>query len=231
MGKTRPRIRKADCVYCGVEQATTRDHVVPKCLFSKPLPAFMVTAPVCLKCNQDKARDEQYLRDVLIVDIFSSEHPMARTIFEGEMTRAREHNRSEVARDAQDARMEPLHTQGGIYLGHYPTMPLDWERVSRTISAMIRGLYWQLRRETFPQGYSTSVTRIHPWDVQTVWEAIGASHFNGPYRLGNGVFECVMQVVSEDPGMTRWLLRFYRNYVLLVTTKPEVPHANLMPPW
>jgi hypothetical protein len=31
--------------------------------------------------------------------------------------------------------------------------------------------------------------------------------------------------------MTRWLLRFYQNYVLLVTTKPEVPNPALEAPW
>ncbi|MDQ2743345.1 MAG: hypothetical protein M3Z66_13775 [Chloroflexota bacterium] len=50
---------------------------------------------------------------------------MAKAIFEGEMARARSRNRSEIARTAQDARMEPLYTPGGIYLGHHATMPLD----------------------------------------------------------------------------------------------------------
>ncbi len=40
-----------------------------------------------------------------------------------------------------------------------------------------------------------------------------------------------MQVVAEDPGMTRWLLWFYRNFVVLVTTKPEVPNPALEAPW
>jgi len=229
-GKMRSKKDKGICAYCGVTPAATRDHVVPKCLFPKPLPPLLITAPVCLKCNQDKARDEQYLRDALIVDIYTSEHPMAKAIFDGEMARARARNRSEIARTARDARMEPLYTPGGIYLGHHATMPLDWERISRTISLMVRGLYWKLRGEPFPQGYTINVLRLDPLDVQTVWDAINAAHFNGPYGLGDGIFACVMQVVAEDPGMTRWLLWFYQNYVVLVTTKPEVPDPALEAP-
>ena len=49
--------------------------------------------------------------------------------------------------------------------------------------------------------------------------------------LGEGIFRCEMQLVAEDTGVTRWLLRFYQNYVLLVTTKPEVANPNVVPPW
>jgi hypothetical protein len=191
----------------------------------------MITAPVCLKCNRAKGLDEEYLRDVLIVDIYTSEHPMAKAIFDGEMARARERNRSEIARAAQSALAEPLYTPGGIYLGHHATMPLDWERISHTIGMMIRGLYYQLRGEPFPQGYSISVLRVDPLEVRTAWDAMSTAYLNGPYRLGDGIFACVMQVVAEDPGMTRWLLWFYQNYVLLVTTEPDVPNPDLASPW
>lgn len=214
------------CVYCGAVPATTRDHIVPKCLFPEPLPE-LITAPACLKCNQDKARDEPYLRDVLAVDLRTSEQPAARTIFDGKMARARSRNRSEIARAARQARMEPLHTRGGIYLGHYATIPLDGERISRVIGMMMRGLYWRLRGELFPRGYTIEVARVEPLEVRAVEEAISGTHFNGPYRLGDGIFECVMQFAAEDTGETLWLLRFYRNYVVLVTTEAEAPKLGL----
>jgi hypothetical protein len=229
-GKQRSRKGKGPCVYCGVAPATTRDHIVPKCLFPEPLPE-LITAPACLKCNREKALDEQYLRDVLAVDIYTSEQPGARSIFDGKMARARVRNRSEIARSGRHARMEPLYTPGGIYLGNYATIPLDWERISRIIGMIIRGLYWQIRREVFPQGYMIDVARIDPLEVRTVAEAMSATHVNGPYRLGDSTFSCVMQFVKEDPGMSRWLLCFYQNFVLLVTTKPEAPNPSLEPPW
>jgi len=129
------------------------------------------------------------------------------------------------------AQMEPLYTPAGVYLGDHPTMPLDWERVSRVVGMMTRGLYYKLRREPFPQGYSINVVRVYPLEVQAAWDAISAAHFNGPYHLGEDIFVCKMQVVAEDTGMTRWLLSFYQNYVLLVTTRPEVPNPDLRPPW
>jgi len=231
MGKKRPKKDREMCAYCGAAPATTRDHIVSKGLFPRPLPPFMVTVPACLKCNQNKSQDEDYLRDVLIADIHTSEHPKAKAIFDGPMARARAKNRSEIARSARHARMEPLHTPGGLYLGHHPSVPLDWERISCVVSMMIRGLYYQLRGEPFPQGYSVTVMRLNPLEVQTAWNDMSAAHLNGPYCLGEGIFRCEMQLVAEDTGVTRWLLRFYQNYVLLVTTKPEVANPNVVPPW
>jgi len=222
---------KGLCVYCREAPATTDDHVVPRCLFLKPQPRFMVTVPVCRKCNHNKSRDEQYLAEVLTADIYTSEHPVAKAIFDGPMARARDTNRSEIARSARHAGMEALHTPGGLYLGHYATVPLDWERISRTIEGMIRGLYYTLVGKPFPQGYVIDVTRLDPFEVQSAWNDMSSAHLNGPHCLGDDIFMCEMQFVAEDPGMTRWLLRFYRNYVMLVTTKPKVMNPNLIPPW
>jgi hypothetical protein len=35
------------CVYCGQQAELTREHVVPQCLFPKPLPSNMVTVGTC----------------------------------------------------------------------------------------------------------------------------------------------------------------------------------------
>jgi hypothetical protein len=157
---------------------------------------------------------------------------MGKAIFDGPIARARGRNRSEMTRIAtRGACLEPLFTPGGIYFGDYHAMPLDWERISRSVGMMIRGLYWQLRGEPFSQDYRISVVRVDPLEVQTAWTSMSAAHFNGPYCLGDGVFACVMQFVAEDTGMTRWLLRFYQNYVLLVTTKPEAQNPEVAPPW
>jgi len=64
---------KGLCVYCGVNPATTRDYVIPECLFVPPLPSNMVTVPACADCNTTKkAQDDPYLRDMLVYDSDSS---------------------------------------------------------------------------------------------------------------------------------------------------------------
>lgn len=47
------------CVYCG-KPATTKDHVIPRCLLEKPFPPNLPTVPSCKPCNEAYSRDEQY---------------------------------------------------------------------------------------------------------------------------------------------------------------------------
>jgi hypothetical protein len=52
------------CVYCG-RQATTKDHVVPRCLLEKPYPPNLPTVPSCRACNQSYSKDEEYFLAVM----------------------------------------------------------------------------------------------------------------------------------------------------------------------
>jgi hypothetical protein len=52
------------CVYCG-KQATTKDHVIPRCLLEKPFPPNIPTVPSCRPCNEAYSRDEQYFLAVM----------------------------------------------------------------------------------------------------------------------------------------------------------------------
>jgi hypothetical protein len=52
------------CVYCGAD-ATTKDHVVPRCFLEKPFPPNLLTVPSCRKCNLGYSKDEEYFLAVM----------------------------------------------------------------------------------------------------------------------------------------------------------------------
>jgi hypothetical protein len=52
------------CVYCG-KKATTKDHVVPRCLLEKPYPPNLLTVPSCSACNEGYSKDEEYFLAVM----------------------------------------------------------------------------------------------------------------------------------------------------------------------
>jgi hypothetical protein len=89
---------KSLCPYCVTREASTSDHVIPRCLFVRPFPSNMVTVRVCLECNQAKADDDVYLRDFLVADFAASPTPAAETLFRGEVRRSIRRNSSEVGR-------------------------------------------------------------------------------------------------------------------------------------
>lgn len=78
---TKPKLPKA-CAYCGDVRNLTRDHVIPRCLFPRPLPAAMLTVPACRSCNQRKAKHDDFLRDVLVTDIAAEDNAAAQAVFE-----------------------------------------------------------------------------------------------------------------------------------------------------
>jgi len=145
MGAGMARRKPDTCVYCGTQAELTREHVVPQCLFPKPLPAIMVTVGVCEACNSSKSTDDAYLRDFLLADMATGKSPVARQLRTGKFKRSVQTNRSEIARAAlKRAYRKPLHTPGGIYLGSPIAVPTDAKRLELSFQRMVRGLYFHV---------------------------------------------------------------------------------------
>jgi hypothetical protein len=62
----RPRL---SCVYCG-RLATTKDHVIPRCLLEKPFPPNLPTVPSCRPCNEAYSKDEEYFLAIMALSSF-----------------------------------------------------------------------------------------------------------------------------------------------------------------
>jgi len=212
MGRKKRSKLQALCVYCGIRVATTKDHVVPKCLFTRPLSSDMVTIPVCEICNLEKSKDEDYLRDMLVVDYSGSQHPVAQEIFKGKVLRSASKNRSEIVRTAlRTARSAPLFTRAGIYVGNHPTFQIDRQRVTRMFSFIIRGLYYKVIKERLPDDFTFEVDRLDSSLAGQTFYVLKELGGNGPYTIGNGLFGCVFIYGAEDPSVTFWLLWFYNS--------------------
>jgi hypothetical protein len=214
------------CAYCGASPAATRDHVVPKCLFIRPLPQDVVVVPACDACNKDKGKDDTYLRDVLVMDYQGSESPIAREIFDTKVMRAAQRNRSEVVRAAvTQACLIPHGTPGGLYLGQLPSFDLDSRRIQRIFSYIVRGLYYRVRRVPLPAECAITVRRVNAKEAEEIYHIIKGMNGNGLYRIGQGVFECAFMYADEEPRISMWLLAFYQRVFFIVDTEPPLAPA------
>src|SRR5258707_19229 len=130
-----------------------------------------------------------------------SERHVAKALQAGKMKRAMQNNRSKIARAAVDrGRIAPMYSPGGVYLGDYPSIPLEGERINETFETIARGLYFQLRGQRFPDGYSFEVLRHFPRNACGLFDDMKASGPNGPYTLG-AVFAWMFEWAAEDPGV------------------------------
>jgi hypothetical protein len=215
------RRRKRQCAYCGEHREISRDHVIPRSLFPRPLPKIMVTVPACDDCNSKKARHDDFLRDLLTSDIAGSESPIAQQIFQEKVLSSNRQGKSLVARIAiDDAKETPIVTKSGLYLGDCHVAHFDLDRAIEMFSFMVRGLYFRFRHVVLPKDCKFEVRRLGGEDARKCWEGFEEIQYNGPYTLGDGVFWCVYNYAARNDAITFWMLAFYDRVFYRVVTTP-----------
>jgi hypothetical protein len=215
------------CAYCGASPALTGDHVVPKCLFIPPLPQDVVVVPACSVCNNDKSKDDDYLRDFLVMDYQGSTNPIAQEIFDTKVMRSVQRNSSAVVRVAMtQARLISHVTTGGLYLGQLPSFDLDQIRIQRIFSYIVRGLYYKVIHTRMPADCAITVRRVNAKEADEIYHIIKGMNGNGLYRIGQGVFECAFMYADEEPESSLWLLAFYQRVFFTVGTAPPVDRSD-----
>lgn len=222
MSKQKAKWARELCVYCLKNPGQTEDHVIPKSLFRKPYPAgMMVKVPACKSCNQAKAKNDAYLRDMLAIDFRTARHPIAQDLLAGPVRRSVERKQSVVIRAAVEANLppEPLYTPSGLYMGHYVPFPLDGDRLKQIFFTIVRGLYYHIHKQRLPLdcrfegGYPTAegAKEMFEWFLQR-----GAQ----PVVMGENVFGCMYIYAEEVPTRTTWLMWFYNSIAYYVETWP-----------
>jgi hypothetical protein len=76
------KYRGKQCVYCGVGDSATRDHVLARCLFARGRTENLPQVPACKTCNNEKSKLELYLAAVLP---FGAMHDDAMNVLEMEV--------------------------------------------------------------------------------------------------------------------------------------------------
>jgi hypothetical protein len=194
------------------------DHVVPKGLFLPPLPLDMVTVPACPFCNGDKSKDDDYFRDMLVIDIDNSHHPIVQELLKGRVARAARRNQSAVARDIRSkSKIVPFYTMGGVYLGQFRGIPLDPARINRIFARITRGLYYRLYRKPLPVDCVFKVLRVDRYRIAQAVQNMKDMGVTTRRTLGNAVFGCMHVLAIEDPSVSRWLQWYYNAFFTVDT--------------
>jgi hypothetical protein len=215
---SKPHRRKGTCAYCGRTGPVTRDHVVPRAIFARPYPRHPVIVPACAVCNNEKSKDDDYLRDLLALDFVGSRSPTAYQLLSSKVRPSFRRNSSHVLREASlNARFLHLHSPGGIYLGTYIQADLDPDHVDRALARLVRGLYYDAAQRVLPRGYGAQFSRYQPWDMGTVIDRFMGLGTPATRKIGD-VFSCAFYRSEVDPFLTFWLLLFYGRVLFLAST-------------
>lgn len=220
--------RKNDqlCIYCGLAQADTLDHVPPKCLFTKPRPSNLYTVPCCATCNASLASDDEYFRTAMAFRWDVSDHSAARAIVDKALrATGRAHGfRRLFTHTLEDA---PIVTHGGIYVEAGGRFKSDMERINRVLARIVRGLYYKKLGTPLATSHHVSIiadeileqsdARLRN-EILTAWQP----HVQGePETFGNETFLFFWYVdIVKD--QTCWLLVFFSRVIFFaITTSGE----------
>lgn len=213
------RKKITQCVYCGKNKLASDDHVIPKCLFTGGLPNDIVLVPVCVSCNNEKSRDDSFLRDWLVSDQRTLHNSLSQKIFAEKFARSLEKGHSELAKQAvQHAQFQDIFSSGGIYLGKAYAMNLDENRLLTIFTRIVRGLYYKIYKKRIPDSYIFNYKVIDPTQFNTIWNELKKRNLNKVRKIGS-IFSTIMLTAMEDEFTTIWWMVFYDGICVEVTTE------------
>ncbi len=218
------KARRHLCPYCSIRLGTTRDHVIPRCLFPERMPngIYLPTVKACAECNLvKKSGDDTYLRDVLVTDMACAAHPTVQALLTGQANRAMRRNQSPFARDVhKTARSVHLQTRSGLYIGRAYTADVDLKRLHRIFARITRGLHFKRQKELLPQDILFTVMRVSV-DTITEFMKVPDRTWYRPPSLGD-VFACYYCLGLHETFETLWLMGFYDQFCVVVRTGTDL---------
>lgn len=217
------------CVYCGVQPGTTRDHVIPKCLFTVIPERDTITVRVCRECNEAKARDEAYFADAIQGHHLAyMHHPVARHLADTRVRRSARQHSSDFARELVEVYGV---LRDSWMFDHIPDdaefqMAVDGGRLARVLEYIVRGLHAHYLHAPIPTDCVIEVKRLGDNEITEKLPRLLALMMHGPYVIGDGVATIAYGVDSAETANGLWILMFYGAVVFPILTRS----ASYTPP-
>lgn len=197
-------MEKQLCCYCGVAEATTKDHIPPKSIFNKPLPSDLITVPCCFECNNDSSKYDELFKAYLGMHVSSFGIEGARLFKQGVIPTV-QHNhklRNEILSKIEEVEIV---TPAGIYMGKAKALLWDSETHEKSIEKLTRGLFFHCYNKILPKHIQ----------IDTYWfNSFHSDLTDKLYKhvVANGAF-IYFENFSEDSEMeSMWLYEFYGSH-------------------
>lgn len=217
------------CIYCGVREDLTHEHLPPANLFPTPRPWDLITVPACGSCNGGFSREDEYFR-VAILGPAALRSPVARALWqsvERGLRRSVERD-APFAKEFLESRRElDVRDGNGRIIGTTAARRIDPIRIERTVERIVRGLLW-VEYRCRPSEDSQFVVMMgpRPGGDPTEEPAYIANQVLPESALlrsvGGGIFEYRHHIVGMEPTRSNWFLRFYGFMTFWISVCPPM---------
>ena len=208
------------CPLCGENKAenngkryTHREHIPPKCLFIDQ--EILITVPSCRSCNNGTSESDSDFKVALGIYLGKGhakfwQETLKSFRYQGNKLKKEETlNKIKLVSKAQQFKKE-------IY-----AVPVKAAPIRKTISKIVRGLYWHLKKEIFPTNIKIEVFPIRQ-SYQAPKEIIEVLTQHGKIiRSNKSSFEAIYAFVEDRKWASLWLIRFYGEDCFLAFTDLE----------
>lgn len=202
------------CMFCSqgiVPAELTMEHFVPKCLWEKKhRPDRMRTVPAHKACNTSFSEDNEYFRNILILEQGATQKcEGAKTVAENTIRRMIAERPGVLVAAARNFRDRPVTTETGLCVGIEPSFEVDVSRIQRVLFNVMKGIYFTTQKLPMPQDFEL--------------EVYDTDHLDGaPYRrtvesmvdwqsFGDDVFCCRYRCFGTPAIGMACLMKFYNN--------------------
>lgn len=224
MTKRRRRATTRDeCAYCG-RAAETEDDIPPRGMFGGR--RSTITVPSCLECNRGASDDDEYFRlSVCFHEDVANEPAAAPAVAKAQRSLQRIRATGLYVDFVSRTKVIPEPTASGLYRLR-TTINVDYERLDRVVSRMVRGLFYRHTGRRLPASRRVLVRSKQefrgrtnkPWVLAAARAALEL--LREPARgAGDGsVFRYHARFRGLDPDQSEWLLVFYEKFFFLAAT-------------
>lgn len=192
------------CVICGVNPATTRDHIPPKGVFATPRPSDLITVPTCNTCNSGTSTEDEAFRVYLNIHA-GLENKATEELWQKDVVRSFRHNKRLGAQIISAMKPAVLSMKSSLILKPVMVGRWDGEVFQKTFEKIIRGLYFH----HFNRVLGNKVP-VEVFGMETLPDEMLSLSESWAYnQVGNGKF-CYRYAMDElQPLDTCWIFEFY----------------------
>lgn len=211
----------AECVYCGTLGEITYDHVPPKNLFPRPRPSNLITVPSCKRCNNSASKDDEYLRNSIVMRSDVGEHEAANMVLSTALSAlARPQQRMFNREFTEGISVVWLRSMVSDLIAPALAYTVKMKRLIRVFNRIARGLYYHERKERIP----TMCSVVSLMDIDdTDWHIID-SLMSQPYKsIGDGVFSYRPRYAEDSRFAAFWQIVLYDSIRVISLSNPETP--------
>ena len=210
------------CIYCVKRNATTKDHVPPKCFFSEPRPNNLITVPCCEKCNNFFGKDDEIVRNLITSFDTTEIHPSIQTQLADKRNRSLGRKESAFALQHLINSMQPVDcfSPGGIYLGSRPGFNLNQPAMNNFIRRITIALLYHEKQVILKNPIiDWRILNLNADDFNSMPDKIKSFISSRKiHRIGNGEFSymgCYLPHIVDS----LWIINFYDGIDLVTTLR------------